>query len=361
MPNYNLAALRLKNQRISIARCKRPEEAVQWMGALQAQDYAQALWAVGLRTRAATLADVERAIADGKLLRTWPMRGTLHFITPRDVKWMLALSGARQIAAARGRRTQLGLDTATFTRAWQVFSDALSGGKRLPRPQMMHLLEQAGISTAGQRGIHILGQAAQSGLLYIGPKDGKQHTFGLLDELVPDAVVLPREEALAELARRYFTSHGPASERDFAWWGGLTLTDARAGRAAAQGLTSITVDDREYWLAATALDEADPDPAGAHLLPGYDEYFIGYTDRSAVIAPENLSKIVPSGNGMFYPMLVIDGQIVGAWKRAVKKQELRLSIEPFGPVKIDAGLLSDAAERYSRFLGLALADASIAT
>jgi hypothetical protein len=359
MPNHNLAALRLKNQRISATRFECPEEVAAWMGAMQAQDYAQAVWAVGLRTRAATLADVERAIADGRLLRTWPMRGTLHFVTPRDAKWMLALSGARQTAAARGRHRQLELDAATFERAHQAFHDALNGGKRLPRPQMMQLLEQAGISTAGQRGIHIIGQAAQSGLLYIGPKEGKQHTFGLLDELVPDAKTLPREEALAELARRYFTSHGPASERDFAWWSGLTLTDARAGLAATQGLASISVEDREYWLAATALDDADPNPAGVHLLPGYDEYFIGYTDRAAVVTPENLPKIVPGGNGMFYPMLVVDGQIVGTWKRALKKQDLRLSIEPFGPVKINAGQLSEAAERYSRFLGLTLADVSI--
>jgi len=354
MPNYDLAALRLKNQRISVGRFERPEEVVQWMGALQAQDYAQALWAVGLRTRDTALADVERAIADGKLLRTWPMRGTLHFVTPRDARWMLALSGARQIAAARGRRRQLGLDEDTFARSQQVFFDALSGGKRLPRPQMMQLLEQAGISTAGQRGIHMLGQAAQSGLLYIGPREGKQHTFGLLDELVPDAQILPREQALAELARRYFTGHGPASERDFAWWSGLSLTDARAGLKAARGLTSLTVNDTIYWLAEDALDARPPDGRGAHLLPGFDEYFIGYTDRSAVIAPEDQPKIVPGGNGMFYPMLVIDGQIRGVWKREVKKQALNLSAQPFAPLE-SASPVEEAAARYSRFLGLPLA------
>lgn len=354
MPNYDLAALRLKNQRISAARCKRPEEVVAWMGAMQAQDYAQALWAVGLRTRAATLADVERAIADGKLLRTWPMRGTLHFVAPRDARWMLALSGARQIAAARGRRRQLGLGEDTFARSQQVFFDALSGGKRLPRPQMMQLLEQAGISTAGQRGIHILGQAAQNGLLYIGPREGKQHTFGLLDELVPGAQILPREQALAELARRYFTGHGPASERDFAWWSGLSLTDARAGLATARGLASLTVDDTTYWLAEDTLDIRVSDASGVHLLPGFDEYFIGYTDRSAVIAPEDQPKIVPGGNGMFYPMLVVDGQIRGVWKREIKKQALNLSVQPFAPLE-SAGPIEEAIARYSRFLGLPLA------
>ena len=358
MPNYDLAALRLKNQRISVGRFERPEEVVQWMGALQAQDYAQALWAVGLRTRDTALADVERAIADGKLLRTWPMRGTLHFVAPRDARWMLALSGARQIAAARGRRRQLGLDEDTFARSQQVFFDALSGGKRLPRPQMMQLLEQAGISTAGQRGIHILGQAAQNGLLYIGPREGKQHTFGLLDDLVPDAAVLPREEALAELARRYFTSHGPASERDFAWWAGLTLTDVRAGLATAQGLASLTVDNTTYWLAEDTLDIRVPDASGVHLLPGFDEYFIGYTDRSALIAPEDQPKIVPGGNGMFYPMLVVDGQIRGVWKREVKKQALNLSAQPFAPLDSTVSI-EEAAARYSRFLGLPLVNLSI--
>ena len=264
MAQFDIAALRLQNQCIQAPRFERPEDAVYWMGAMQAQDYNHGVWAVGLRTRAATLSGVERAVAAGKLLRTWPMRGTLHFVAAGDAKWMLSLSGERTLAAARGRHAQLGLDAAVFTRSQHLVTAALQGGKCLTRAQMMQVLEQGGVSTAGQRGIHILGQAAVSSLICFGPKEGKQQTFVLLDEFAPNSRTLPRGEALAELAGRYFASHGPATVRDFAWWAGLTLTDARAGLAAVNGLSSISIDSTEYWLAADALRPCQP-----HFLPAY--------------------------------------------------------------------------------------------
>lgn len=354
MAQIDIAALRLQNQCIQASRFERPEDAVHWMGALQAQDYNHGVWAVGLRTRTATLTDVERAIAEGKLLRTWPIRGTLHFVAAQDAKWMLSLSGARTLASARGRHAQLGLDEAVFTLSQRLMTAALRGGKRLTRAQMMGALEQGGVSTAGQRGIHILGQAALSSLICFGPKEGKQETFVLLDEFVPDGRTLPREEALAELAGRYFASHGPASVRDFAWWAGLTLADARAGLAAAGGLSSITIDSNEYWLAADALDRASPIFSGAHLLPGFDEYFIGYTDRSAVIRADHMAKVSPGANGLFYPMLVVDGQVVGVWKRTLKKGNLSIELRPFVPLDLSPEQITATARRYSLFLDLPL-------
>ncbi len=360
MTQFDIAALRLQNQCIQDSPFARPEDAVHWMGALQAQDYSHGLWAVGLRTRAATLAGVESAIAAGRLLRTWPMRGTLHFVAAQDARWMLGLSGARTLAAARGRNAQLGLDEAIFTRSQHLLSAALQGGKRLTRAQMMQVLEQGGVSTAGQRGIHILGQAALSSLICFGPKEGKQQTFVLLDEFVPHGRTLPRDEALAELAGRYFASHGPATLRDFAWWSGLTLTDARAGLAAAVGLSSVTIDSSEYWLAADALDRASPNYSGVHLLPGYDEYFIAYADRSAVIRAEHMAKVSPGANGLFYPMLVVDGQISGVWQRALKKGNLAIELRPFMPLNVSSEQITIAAMRYSRFLELPLEAVTIA-
>ena len=360
MAQIDIAALRLQNQCIQAPHFEHPEDAVHWMGALQAQDYNHGVWAVGLRTRAVTLAGVERAIAAGKLLRTWPMRGTLHFVAAADARWMLSLSGERTLAAARGRHAQLGLDAAVFVRSQTLISAALQGGNRLTRAQMMGVLEQGGVSTTVQRGIHILGQAALCGLICFGPRDGKQQTFVLLDEFVPDGRTLPREEALAELAGRYFVSHGPATVRDFAWWAGLTLADARAGLAAAGGLSSITIDSNEYWLAADALDLASPISAGVHLLPGFDEYFIGYADRSAMIRAEHMAKVSPGANGLFYPMLVVDGQISGVWQRRLKKGSLALSLQPFRPLEVSPEQIAAVSRRYSRFLELPLEAVTIA-
>ncbi len=224
---------RLSNQHIAGEKFEKPEEVVKWMGALQAQDYGQSVWAIGLRTRSGTLADVERAIEDGTIIRTWPMRGTIHFVPPEDARWMLKLSAARMLAADGRRMAQLELTVDILVRCQDLFYHALSGGKRLSRPDLMTLLEDAGISTQHQRGYHILWYCAQNGVICLGPMQGKQQTFELLDEWSPGSRDLPREEALAELARRYFSSHGPATVHDFAWWAGLTVTDARLGLEAA--------------------------------------------------------------------------------------------------------------------------------
>ncbi|GAP12418.1 protein containg Winged helix DNA-binding domain [Longilinea arvoryzae] len=359
MNKLDLAALRLRNQRIQAGRFEHPEDVASWMGALQAQDYAQAVWALGLRTQTATLADVENAITAGKLIRTWPMRGTLHFVAPQDAGWMLNLSAERSFAAARRRNEQLELDAGVFERSQRLFFDALQGHHLLTRSQIMELLEQAGISTQGQRGYHILVQAAQSGLIYMGPMLGKQQSFGLLNELAPQSRSFSRAEALAELATRYFTGHGPASVRDFTWWAGLKLSDARAGLAAARGLTRLRIDEIEYWLPAEDLDGNETAKPNPHLLPGFDEYFIGYSDRSALIEGKYLARIVPGGNGVFYPMLVVGGQVVGVWKRAVKNRGLEINLTPFQALKIPEEQIGPAAERYARFLGLPLTKLSL--
>ncbi len=215
---------------------------------MQAQDYLGALWAVGLRTAACTRADVERALADRQIVRTWPMRGTLHFVAAEDVRWMLELLTPKVIERAAGRRGQLGLDDETVRRAGELFAAALSDAKALTRAEMMGVLEAGGIRTDGQRGYLLLWHHAQRGLLCFGPARGKQQTFVLLDRWVAPAPPVPREEALARIARRYFEGHGPATVEDLARWSGLTLTDARAGLAAVQPeLRRTTLEGVEYW------------------------------------------------------------------------------------------------------------------
>ncbi len=356
----NIAYQRLASQRISGARFDKPEEVVRWMGAMQAQDYGQALWAIGLRTRGATVADIEQAIADRKIVRTWPMRGTIHFVPAEDAQWMLKLGAARMLAADSRRQEQLELDDAIMERCRELFYDALHGGKRLSRPEMMALLEDAGISTKSQRGYHILWHAAQTGLISMGPMQDKQQTFVLLDEWAPHARELSREEALAELARRYFASHGPATLHDFAWWAGLTVTDARVGLEAAKlGLVSETIDGKAYWLSAGAPEQAAVDTSCVHLLPGFDEYLLGYKDRGAVLAAEHAPKIIPGNNGVFQPTMVVAGQVAGTWKRTLKKKSMDLTLSPFRQITDLEERATAAVERFSDFIGLPVSSITI--
>jgi hypothetical protein len=358
--NPDIVRQRLVNQRIDGERLEKPEEVVRWLGAIQAQDYLQSLWAIGLRLKSATVADIEQAIFDGKIVRTWPMRGTLHFVPPEDAKWMLKLSASRVLAKDGRRLEQLGLDEVIMERCKELFYDALKGNERLTRSDMMKLLEEAGISTENQRGYHILWYVSQTGLICLGPMQNKQQTFVLLDEWVPDPRNLSREESFAQLARRYFASHGPATVHDFAWWAGLTITEARSGLGAAiPGLTSEKIDGKEYWMTSDAPGHTAYDKSSVHLLPGFDEYLIGYKDRSAVLAAEHALKIVPGKNGVFLPTIVVGGQVVGTWKRRLKKNSIDISLSPFTHLEVSEERAFAATKSYSNFVGLPLSSTDI--
>jgi winged helix DNA-binding protein len=356
----DIAHQRLVNQRIDGERFEKPEEVVRWLGAIQAQDYLQALWAIGLRLKSATVADVERAILGGKIVRTWPMRGTLHFVPPEDAKWMLTLSASRMLARDGRRLKQLGLDEEIMERCKELFHRALKGNRRLSRPEMMKVLEEAGISTEKQRGYHILWYVAQAGLICLGPMQDKQQTFVLLDEWVPNSRDLSREESLTELARRYFAGHGPATVHDFAWWAGLTITEARSGlESAMPELTSETIEGKDYWMTSDAPGHTAYDESRIELLPAFDEYLLGYKDRAAVLAVEDATKVVPGKNGVFLPTIVVDGRVVGTWKRKRKKNSIDITMTPFTYLGDLDERVNKAAERYCGFLGLPLSSTEI--
>jgi hypothetical protein len=353
MTPRDIAHHRLDNQQIVLAADRHPGELVARLGSLQAQDYLGALWAIGLRLPVATEADIEKAIADRKIVRTWPMRGTLHFVAAADVRWMLELLTPRIVAGAARRRQQLELDDTVFARCEKLFIKALQGGRPLMRDEMYEVLSRAGIAMNGQRGYHILWRLAQEGLICFGPRAGKQPTFVLLDEWVSVAKNLPRDRALAELARRYFTSHGPATIQDFVWWSGLTAADAKAGlELASPHLAHETIDGKVYWM-AKARPASRQAEASVHLLPGFDQYLLGYRDRGAVLDAQHALKIVPGSNGMFMPTIVSEGRVVGIWKRTLKKNRVVITGSPFTKLsKAEALGFATAAERYGRFLGL---------
>ena len=322
------------------------------MGAIQAQDYLGALWAVGLRSQSACESDVEQALARRSIVRTWPMRGTLHFVAAADVRWMLELLAPPALAQSAGRFRQLGLDETILARSRTIVVKALQGGHQLSRNALYQKLEAAHISTAGQRGIHILWRLAQDGLICFGARQGKQHTFALLPEWAPQAKTLARDQALAELARRYFTSHGPATLRDFVWWSGLATSDARAGLELARPhLAQDTIDDQAYWR-PRSIHAARRAPPTAHLLPAFDEYLVGYQDRSAVLDPRH-AKRINAGGGMLAPTIVIDGQVVGAWKRTLKKGAVVITPIWFAePKRSQKRAFTTAALQYGTFLKL---------
>ena len=351
MTPREIARHRLANLRIATSTARNPADVVTALGAMQAQDYSGALWAIGLRLANATQADVERAIAARTIVRTWPMRGTLHFVPAADVRWMLELLTPRILAGSAKRQLALELDAAVFARCRTVFLRELQGGRQLTREAMLASLEQAGIPAGPQRGYHILWRLAQEQLLCFAGRDGKQPTFALLDEWVPAGRRLSRDEALAELARRYFTSHGPATLPDFVWWSGLKVTDARAAiDFVASELAAEAIDGKIHWLPPSSTPAT---PGHAELLPGFDEYLLGYQERRAVLDPAHAEKIVPGGNGVFRPMLVLDGRVVGVWKSTLRKASVAIAPTPFKTLNpTETRAFGRAAARYGEFLGV---------
>jgi hypothetical protein len=343
--NAPIAALRLSALGIADADAPDPADAVRRALAMQGQDFPGVLWSIGLRTPDSTAAQVDEVHAGGAFVRSWPMRGTLHLVAAEDLYWMLSLTGARMVRAAEGRRRQLGLEAPDFALAERIAREELGGGRHLSRAGLLAAFEASGLSTAGQRGVHTLGQLAQTGVLV---QSGRER-WALLQEWVPAPRVLEHDEALRELALRYAWSHGPVTDRDLAWWSSLTLTDARAGlAAAADELERIEVGGLTYHL----RPGLEPAARGVHLLPGFDEFVLGYTDRSAQLAPEHSAAIVPGGNGVFHPTLVVDGRVAGTWRRErAGRRAIAIRLAPFAPLSAATlRAVRRRLERYAEFL-----------
>ena len=280
------------------------------------------------------------------------MRGTLHFVPAVDARWMLELLTPRIQKGAAGRHKQLELDDATFRRSRTLIAKAHTREPILTRKAIFDVLEQGGVPTTGQRGIHIVRQLSMERTLCHGPHGDKQPTFVQFDEWLPDSRPLDRDDALRTVAQRFFTGHGPATLRDLVWWAGLTVADAKIGLHLAQSsLERITGGGAEMWMAADrpATDIAAP---RAHLLPGFDEYLLGYTDRSAALAPRFADRVVPGANGVFLSTLVLDAQVRGTWRRNASAKVVKLDALPFTRLSAaDKKVFRDPAERYAAYLG----------
>lgn len=351
MINLDIAHRRLDNQHITQRTLETPQALVEWLGAVQAQDFTAAKWALGLRLPGVKDDDIEQAFTDGAILRTHVMRPTWHFVSPVDVRWLFALTAPRVYQALAYYNRKLELDDAMFRRTNAVLANALQGGKQLTRDELVFALQQAGIVTEGvQRVTHIMMRAELDGVICSGARRGKQFTYALLAERAPQARMLARDEALAELTRRYFTSHGPATVQDFVWWSGLTVADARAGLAmVASSLLHEMIGGQTYWFSPSATAAQDLSQV-AHLLPNYDEYTVGYTERSAIFDTLHANKLDPRG-GLLTNTMVLDGQVIGTWKRTFKKNTVVIEANPFVLLSdTETCAFAASANRYGEFL-----------
>jgi hypothetical protein len=320
---------------------------------MQAQDYLAALWALGQRTARATEASIDAAIAGGSVLRTHIFRGTWQYVAQDDVRWMLDLVGDRIIRGIGPRLRELELDERILKKCGALFARALEDGSHLTREEMAAVLERGRMKGLRTRLMHVLGHAELSGIIVSGGRRGKQPTFALLEHRAPRPRRLGREAALAELAQRYFQSRGPATAKDFRWWIGMPLRDARlAIKLAGNALESRIADGETYWM--TPGESPRTANGVARLLPPFDEYLVGYADRSAVLDPGFLKR-VNAGGGMLRPAVVIDGQVVGTWVRTIEKG--RVAVQPWYftvPRRAQVAAVNRAMTRYAEFLGLPL-------
>lgn len=351
MTFVDLLRQRLFNQHISGNPLSAAEDVVRWLGAVQAQDYGAAKWALAQRMTGATDAAIDEGFAAGAFLRTHLMRPTWHFVTSADIRWMLKLTAPRVNAVSAYYFRKWGLDDRVFARSRAVLVKALRGGRHLTRAALASALAKAGIIGPGDDPMRVGGlmmRAELDAVICSGPRQGKQFTYALLDERVPAVPDISHDQARAELARRYFVSHGPATLKDFMWWSGLSAVDARAGLdSIASTLSQETHEGRTYWH-SPAMRKARVRPETAYLIPVYDESLLSYRDSRDVYAA--YLPQVTRDNGQ---MIVMDGAWVGTWKRTIKKTEVVVDAHPFEkPTRAQKDEIAAAADRYGRFLGL---------
>lgn len=341
-------------------------EAVRRLGAVQAQDLTAAKWVLGARVAGSVAADVDAAIESGAIVRSWPMRGTLHVLPADRLRPILTVTRPRLRQQSATRLRQLELDDDTYRRARAVAEAELVGGASRSRDELQDAWEAAGIATTGQRGYHLIAWLARDAVVCWGPIEGRGQRLVLLDEWLPRPAPADedRDETLGALFQAYIAGHGPATVRDFAWWSGLTLGDGRLARAAAGDAATPFDDDR---LVATdagwPADPGSPTPrggAGLALAP-FDEYFLGYADRDALCDPAHAGRVIPGGNGVFQPILVSGGRVVGTWRRGRGSESTSVMLEGFEAAStLDPTTFTTSLRAWARFWGRPLGDVTVA-
>jgi hypothetical protein len=294
---------------------------------------------------------VDQAFSSGRILRTHILRPTWHFVTPEDIRWILQLTAPRVQALNAYQYRKLELDAALLARCHRLIARALEGGRQLTRAELAEVLRQGGTTAGGQRLAYVVMDAELEGLICSGALRGKQHTYGLLEERAPNARTPERDEALADLTHRFFTSHGPATLEHYVWWSGLKVADARAGLSMnKERLETLEANDATYWLGEASRHRGTESDAAAYLLPEFDEAILGYKD----IAGLGLTRLrnTDSWEDGFYPPLIIGGRRLGTWRRKAGRNEVVVETKLFTRLSAaERRALEAAAERYGAFLG----------
>ena len=340
---------RIINQQLAGTKFKTPEEIVSWMGAMQAQDYAMSKWAVGVRLPNSTDESIEAAINKGEIIRTHVMRPTWHLVAPSDVRWMLALTAPHLRNALKSVHKTMGLTDQLFKRTNSIIEKSLSKNGSMTRGELVSELNKNKIKPDNLQMIHVMFNAELNATVCNGPMRGKQFTYALLDERVASTKTLTREESLAELSLRYFRSHGPAAIQDFAWWSGLPAADAKNSLEMIKSkLSSEKLENQVYWFKETSAKEFTIRPI--YFLPSYDEFMISYKDRSHSLASKFTASAI-TGNGIFRPIIVVNGQVIGIWSRDIKKERVIMESKFFkSSLKLKKKEMTEAFQPYKDFL-----------
>jgi hypothetical protein len=354
MTNLDIVKYRLFNQQISQTKFKTPGELVSYFIALQAQNYNSAKWAIGSRLPGITDVDVEKSLTDKKIIRTWLMRCTLHIVAVEDIRWLLTLLSPGIISKTAARIRQLGIDDSDIKKSNKVLIKALKNGDELTRDELAPMLHSAGVNTDGLRLSHLLQRASLEQIICFGSKRGNQFTFTLLDSFVPDVNPLERENALAEFTRRYFLSRGPATFQDFVWWSGLSVRDARTGiEYATQWLIKENINGNTYWL-----NKDKPNfrvsKNSTCLLAAFDEYLISYKNRSSCLDYKFAGHVFTK-NGIFNPIILENGCVVGTWKPVIAKNKIVIKTHIFNSLnKNQNHFIDNESKKYAAFINKSL-------
>ena len=346
-----ISNIRLISQKIALPEFKTAKEIVSWMGAMQAQDYSMAKWAIGVRLKDTPDAKIESAIDKGEILRTHVLRPTWHFISADDIYWMLDLSGIKIKSSFKTRDKELELTESVISKSQSIIEKILSNVSGLTREEISAELTRAKIRTDANRLSHILVHAELIGLVCSGPLKEKKLTYSLLRSRIPVKKDISKEEALARLAGKYFRSRCPATLEDFIWWSNLSVTNARKTLESVKtDFFPETIGSSKYWLPESFSDKVIK-KTSVYLLPAYDEFLIAYKDRSSSLSQTNNKKTV-SVNGIFYPVVVVNGQVAGLWKRLTQKNKVIVSTDFFHPPdKVINNLVAEKLNIFGHFTG----------
>jgi hypothetical protein len=346
----DVAAVRLRNHRLLRTGLRDPVSVVHRLGAVQSQDYPSAKWGVGLRGTGFSDADVDEAFNRGGILRTHVLRPTWHFVLPADIRWMLALTAPRVHAVCASYYRKMEIDRPLFARSARAIERALRGGKALTRSELAAALGRAGIEARLQRLAFFMIHAELEGLVCSGPRRGTEFTYALLEERVPPVAPRSKDESLAELTRRYFASHGPATLRDCSWWSGLPMREIKRGlEMLGSDVSSASIDGLTCWF-IEAPRARGTTVASAHLLPIYDEFLIAYQDRGFVVRGSAAPSIY-SGRDADSHHLIVDGRLAGRWRRTGKAGAFSLDIETYRRLnRSETAAVRSAVDQHGAFI-----------